>query len=164
MGQQAIDYWQQAGEYANRHYAHIEAISHLHQGLAVLATLPETAARVDREIRLYLAMGPPLLYAKGHADSEVGRVYARVRELCHHGEDVALHTSALLGPGVRNRTSTPWTLGPSSAAASRGTIRTDRSMSFGRAEMWSRSVQGTPCLCRRSSTRSGRAGPELEVT
>jgi predicted ATPase len=49
---QAIPYWQRAGRQALQRSAHLEAIQHLTQGLALVATLPETAARVQQELDL----------------------------------------------------------------------------------------------------------------
>src|SRR6202008_2909939 len=40
--EQAIPYWQRAGQRANERSAHAEAISHLTKGLEVLKTLPDT--------------------------------------------------------------------------------------------------------------------------
>jgi predicted ATPase len=45
LAQQAMGYWQRAGQHANERSAHVEARSHLTQGLALLATLPEPPAR-----------------------------------------------------------------------------------------------------------------------
>src|SRR5262249_14514460 len=43
--EQAIPYWQRAGQHASRRSAYVEAIAHLTQGLALLETLPETSER-----------------------------------------------------------------------------------------------------------------------
>src|SRR5262249_13427251 len=42
LAEQAMPYWQRAGQHAIERSAHVEAISHLTQGLAVLTTLPDT--------------------------------------------------------------------------------------------------------------------------
>src|SRR5206468_76295 len=50
LNDQAVGYWQQAGQRANERSAHVEAISHLTQGLALLQTLPETPERTWKEL------------------------------------------------------------------------------------------------------------------
>src|SRR5262249_26532510 len=47
LTEKAVHYWQQAGQKASERSAHVEALAHLHQGLALLATLPETPERLQ---------------------------------------------------------------------------------------------------------------------
>ncbi len=82
LAEQAIPYWQQAGERAMQRSANQEAIGHLTQGLAVLQTLPDTPERSQRELTLQITLGAPLIATKGYAAAEVGEVYRRARELC----------------------------------------------------------------------------------
>ena len=42
LTEQAVRYWHKAGQSATERSAHVEAIAHLRQGLALLQTLPET--------------------------------------------------------------------------------------------------------------------------
>lgn len=79
---QAIPQWQIAGQKAVERSANAEAVSHLTRGLALLHTLPESPERSQQELALQLALGTPLIAAKGFASPEVGKVYARARELC----------------------------------------------------------------------------------
>jgi predicted ATPase len=62
--------------------ANAEAIAHLSQGMGILARLPESPARDDREIDLQLALGMPQATAKGRGSAEAMAAYARARELC----------------------------------------------------------------------------------
>ena len=78
----AARYWQQAGEKALQRSAIVEAIAYLRQGLEVLKTLPDAPERLQSELALQTALGPALMAAKGHGDSDVKRVYTRARELC----------------------------------------------------------------------------------
>src|SRR5207249_872171 len=55
--EQAVGYWHKAGQRAIERSAHIEAIAHLRQGLALLQTLPETPERLQREVNMYIALG-----------------------------------------------------------------------------------------------------------
>src|SRR5712664_2063893 len=49
LTEKAVHYWYQAGQTAIERSAHVEAITHLRQGLALLQTLPETPERIRRE-------------------------------------------------------------------------------------------------------------------
>src|SRR5713101_4063986 len=80
--EQAIPYWQQAGEHASQRSAYVEAISHLTRGLEVLKTLLDTPERVQQELTLQLALGAALLPVKGYTASEVEKTVLRARELC----------------------------------------------------------------------------------
>src|SRR5262249_7970498 len=80
--EQAIPYWQQAGQRALKRSAHTEAISHLTTGLDLLNTLPGTPGRDQHELTLQLALGTALQATKGMAAPETGATYARARELC----------------------------------------------------------------------------------
>ena len=94
---QAVGYWQRAGERAVARSAHLEAISQLTSGLAVLETLPETAERIQQELRLLITLGPALMMTKGFAAPEAERAYARARELCQRGGETPQLFSVLRG-------------------------------------------------------------------
>lgn len=55
--------------------ANIEAIEHLQHALAALRTLPATAERDAREIDLLIALGIPLIAARGYAAPPVIETY-----------------------------------------------------------------------------------------
>jgi class 3 adenylate cyclase/predicted ATPase len=82
--EQAGRHWQRAGENAIQRSAHVEAIAHLRQGLALLETLPETPQRLQREVDMQIALGASLVATKGPAAPEVGQTYTRARHLCAH--------------------------------------------------------------------------------
>jgi predicted ATPase/class 3 adenylate cyclase len=79
---QAIGYWQQAGQRAMQRSANQEAIGHLRTGLELLATRPDTPERTQQELDLHMALGPVLMATKGNAAAEVEQTYTRARELC----------------------------------------------------------------------------------
>ena len=87
LNEQAVRYWHKAGQRASARSAHVEAISHLRQGLALLQTLPATRERSQRALPLHIALGASLIGTKGYADPEVGQTYLRARDLCHALED-----------------------------------------------------------------------------
>jgi predicted ATPase len=80
--EQAVGYWQQAGQSASERSAHVEAIAHLRQGLELLKMLPETAERTQREVDMLIALGASLLAVKGYGAAEVGETYTSARQLC----------------------------------------------------------------------------------
>jgi predicted ATPase len=87
LTEKAVHYWYQAGQSAIQRSAHVEAIAHLRQGLALLQTLPETPQRLQREVDMHIALGASLIATKGYAAPEVGQTYTRARQLCERLED-----------------------------------------------------------------------------
>jgi len=81
LGEQAIAYWQRAGERSVQRSANAEAISHLTKGLNLLKALPDTPERTQRELDLQTTLGPAWM-AKSYAAPEVARAYTRALELC----------------------------------------------------------------------------------
>ena len=82
LKEQAIPYWQKAGQRANQRSAYAEAISHLTQGIRLLMTLPDTPARARPELGLQLILGAALMATQGFAAPAVEQVYGRARALC----------------------------------------------------------------------------------
>jgi class 3 adenylate cyclase/predicted ATPase len=80
--EEAVVYWQRAGQHASDRSAHLEAISHVTTGIELLKTLPETPEHTQHAVTLHIALGASLLMAKGHAAPEVEHAYSRARELC----------------------------------------------------------------------------------
>jgi predicted ATPase len=78
----AIDCWYQAGNNAAQRNAHHEAIAGLRRALALLATLPESLERFQRELTLQLALAELLRATKGPGSPDVGDVYTRAYALC----------------------------------------------------------------------------------
>jgi len=80
--EQAIPYWQQAGQQASNRSANLEAISHCTTGIALLTTLPETPERAQHALTMYLALGAALQMTKGLAAPEVEHAYTQAHTLC----------------------------------------------------------------------------------
>ena len=80
--EQAVAYWQRAGQHASDRSAHLEAISHFTTGIELLKTLPETPAHTQQALTLYIALGAALQMTKGHAAPEVEHAYTQARALC----------------------------------------------------------------------------------
>ena len=79
--ERAISCYQRAGEKAAERSAYEESRSHFTRGLALLATLPESRERDERELLLQVAMGAPLMAVKGYGNVEVEKAYGRARVL-----------------------------------------------------------------------------------
>jgi predicted ATPase len=80
--EQALPYWQKAGERAIERSANVEAIAHLTKGLEELQTLPDTPERSQHELALQITLGTPLIATKGYTWPEVEKAYTRALELC----------------------------------------------------------------------------------
>jgi predicted ATPase len=82
LAEKAVHYWYHAGQSAIQRSAHAEATAHLTRGLEVLASLPDTAERLQYELALQTTLGPVLMATKGYAAPEVEHTYSRARQLC----------------------------------------------------------------------------------
>jgi class 3 adenylate cyclase/predicted ATPase len=82
LAEQAIGYWQRAGQQASDRSANVEAISHFTTGIELLQTLPETRERTQHAVTLYIALGAALQMTKGQGAPEVEHAYTQARELC----------------------------------------------------------------------------------
>ncbi|HKV55113.1 MAG TPA: adenylate/guanylate cyclase domain-containing protein [Candidatus Binataceae bacterium] len=85
--EQAVRYWQRAGEQAVEHSAHVEAISHLNHGLELLKNFPPTPEHAAEELKVQITLGVAIGMIKGYASVEGQAVYERARELCEQVGD-----------------------------------------------------------------------------
>jgi predicted ATPase len=76
--EQAVHYWQRAGQQASDRSAHLEAIRHLTTGIELLTTLPETPERTQHAVTLYIALGAAMQMAKGQAAPEAEHAYSQL--------------------------------------------------------------------------------------
>jgi predicted ATPase/class 3 adenylate cyclase len=97
LTEQAVVYWQQAGQRARQRSAHAEAINHLTRGLEVLTTLPDTPERTQQELVLQITLGASLMTIKGPTAPDVERTYARARALCQEVGDFSQLSRVLFG-------------------------------------------------------------------
>ena len=95
--EQAVVYWQRAGQQASDRSAHLEAVSHLSTGIELLKTLPETPERIQQALALYIALGAALLTVKGAAAPEVERAYTQAYALCQQVGETPELVPVLLG-------------------------------------------------------------------
>lgn len=87
LAEKAVPYWHKAAQRAIERSAHVEAIAHLRQGLALLATLPETPEHVQRDVEMHIALGASLMATQGYGALEVEQTYSRAQHLCQHLDD-----------------------------------------------------------------------------
>ncbi len=85
--ERAIDYWLNAGWRAVKSYANLEAIAHLRRGIELLQDNPGIRNRAKLELELRVALGRPLIAAKGYAVPEVEDNYLRALALVRALDD-----------------------------------------------------------------------------
>ena len=95
--EQAIPYWQRAGQRALERSANQEAIRHLTRGLELLDVLPASSQHLERELLLLTTLGPALITTKGFGSPEVEKIYSRARKLCQKIGDTPQLVPVLLG-------------------------------------------------------------------
>jgi predicted ATPase len=100
----AVAQWLIAGRHAASRSAHTEAVAYFGRSLAMLATLPETAARDQREVELQLARAASLLTIKGMASPEATEAYARARDVAERRNDANNRIAALWGLWIGSQT------------------------------------------------------------
>jgi class 3 adenylate cyclase/predicted ATPase len=97
LTEQAIPYWQRAGQHASDRSAYLEAISHVTTGIKLLQTLPETPEHTQQALTLYIILGAALLMTKGHGAPEVEQAYMQARALCQQVGETPQLAPALFG-------------------------------------------------------------------
>ncbi len=98
LTEQAVAYWQRAGEHAVARSANVEAAAHFGRGIEVLRALPESTPRDEQELALQVASITPLLASRGFGSAENERATARALELSRRiGADTPAHFWALYG-------------------------------------------------------------------
>ncbi len=95
--EEAVSYWQRAGQRARESSAHAEAVAHLSRGLEILTTLPRSAERDRQDLTFHVALGNSLAVTKGWAAPEVDDVYGRAWELCQQTGDTSQLLPVLWG-------------------------------------------------------------------
>jgi class 3 adenylate cyclase/tetratricopeptide (TPR) repeat protein len=97
LGEKAVRYWLKAGTTAVSRSANREAISHVHNGLQRLNTMPFDDKRARLELELQLTLGQALIAARGYTAAETTAAFARAEELVEKIGDAGQRYSALYG-------------------------------------------------------------------
>ena len=79
--EKSVAYWGQAGRRSAARSAMVEAVAQLQKGLDQLVLLPDNRQRQQQELEFWSALGAALRFVKGQATPEMGRAYARARQL-----------------------------------------------------------------------------------
>jgi class 3 adenylate cyclase/tetratricopeptide (TPR) repeat protein len=87
---EAIQAWLRAGVHAAERSAHVEAIEHLHSGLALLDKVPDPALRRQLELKLQAALMGSIMATEGATSIRVSECCQRGLELCRTGEPTPL--------------------------------------------------------------------------
>jgi len=93
---EAIGYYERAGNRAWERSAYDEAISQFRKTIALQATLPADPARDLREAQLQMALGASLVPVRGFAHAETETAYERARSLCEAAGNAAMLVQARL--------------------------------------------------------------------
>jgi tetratricopeptide (TPR) repeat protein len=101
--EEAIPYWQRAGQKAVERSANAEAVSHLTRAVALIERLPESHSRAQQELALQVTLGVPLMLTKGYGAPEVERVYSRARQLYQQAGEGPQFFPILFGLWVYHR-------------------------------------------------------------
>ena len=80
--ERSTEYYLEAANRATGRYALGEKVSHLRKAVRQLDHLPETEARLRRELELQLDLGQALIDHEGSGSQEVRAAFERARELC----------------------------------------------------------------------------------
>ncbi|WP_397568336.1 protein kinase [Schlesneria sp. T3-172] len=88
MPEKGAEYWLKAGRKSQAQFANIEAINHLNRGLIVLASIPESPERDQRELNFQQVLAPVLMAARGWSNSEVGTAIQRASQLVARFESI----------------------------------------------------------------------------
>jgi class 3 adenylate cyclase/predicted ATPase len=95
--EQAVAYWQRAGQQASDRSANVEAISHFTAGIELLKALPETPEHTQHALTLHIALGAALQMAKGIGSPEVEHAYSQAYALCQQAGETPQLTQVLFG-------------------------------------------------------------------
>jgi class 3 adenylate cyclase/predicted ATPase len=93
----AVEYLHLAGDQAVQRSAYTEAIKQLRRGVELVATLPQTRERMQREVQLHLTLGRALTATQGYIALEVEQSFLRARDLSEEVDEVHPLIGALSG-------------------------------------------------------------------
>jgi predicted ATPase len=105
LAEQAVDYWQMAGQHAMKRSANIEAEEHIRKGLESLANMPEAPPRRRREIALLNTLGVCLMPTRGFGNREVAEAFSKAALVSETEGDLRGLFVALRGKGQYQMTS-----------------------------------------------------------
>ncbi len=93
----AVKHWRAAGSRAVANSANVEAIANFRKALELLATLPDSTERDERESEIQLELGIPLIAVRGYASVETREAFVRARALSLKLDHAPNYFQALFG-------------------------------------------------------------------
>ena len=87
---EGIEAWLRAGRHAVERSAHVEAIEHLRNGLALLDKVPDPVVRRQLELSLQVSLMGSIIATEGATSIRVSECCQRGLELCRQGEPTPL--------------------------------------------------------------------------
>jgi class 3 adenylate cyclase/predicted ATPase len=91
LTENAVTWWNTAGEHAIRRSANMEAVRHFGRAIELLQSAPELVAHDERELAIRIKMSGPLIATGGYVTAELADNYATAWKLCGKlGEDKAV--------------------------------------------------------------------------
>jgi len=93
----AISYLLLAGSRSMKSAAYDEAVVNYRQGLRLLETATDVAEPAHQKLKLYLALGQPLVMTQGYAAPEVEQVYLEAQRLLPEIDDLGLMIPVIRG-------------------------------------------------------------------
>ena len=94
---EALTHYERAATQARARSAHIEAVAHLRQAIALLESLPRDEDHRAREVTLQLTLGGSLSSTLGFGHPELEEAFTHARMLCDQGKTDPRLATALLG-------------------------------------------------------------------
>ncbi len=97
LSEQAVGFWQIAGEQAAARSANEEALNHAQRGLALVDAIGSDDARMRTELALQVILSNALLARRGFGAPETGEAFERAYALCQRVEDAERVFPILVG-------------------------------------------------------------------
>jgi predicted ATPase/class 3 adenylate cyclase len=95
--EQAVVYWQRAGQRSAERFAHSESISHFRHVLAQNSKLTDSPKRTRVALLAQIAIAGALSWTAGPGAAEVGEAYTQARNLADEIDDNRLRARVLMG-------------------------------------------------------------------
>jgi len=94
---EAVLYWEKAGQRAVAQSANAEAVRHFEMALEALGAMANTPEHKEKELGLRIVLGPALINTRGPLSSNVQENYSRTQRLCMQLPETEMHFAAFWG-------------------------------------------------------------------
>jgi predicted ATPase len=93
----AIEYLRRAAEQAGSRSAYNDAIGYAREALRLIATMPDTRERDQRELKIQMMLGPQIVAVQGFSSPELATNIERAQELCRRAGETPEMFGVLAG-------------------------------------------------------------------